>query len=373
VVTQVPDRETVMHCIERARVIHGVEVAEMLLAALHDAWSFSAGRGSDTALLAAGWLSWRAGRYRKRNAAVAPFLDRLAELSAAAWVDELTVQATTIPDYYPPEGDLDDLQDPARESARPGDSGSAEADGSHLGREPGLPAAEPLELRRAGSADPADPEGDSMITTTERRIAEAKDDDLSTWEESGGHTAAWPDGWNVAGDPSFIPRPDRPFYRRDPDEDAQLTNAMVLRAREAGRFEPVPRVTKEEAERVCHTQALRRAQALRRHAEHDAQEAQIDRTLRRCQTCGVEGDHTVRNRPLPDWRVDGGPPFTPRLCDRCAPLVIAELAALQATRVEQAAAEDTPAGSRGEAARAFMAGMEPRLSWVQTIAGRVIR
>src|SRR4051812_11961262 len=162
---QPPDSDTVMHCLDRAAAIHGAGVAELLADAMQDAWSRSVDAGPDRALIAAGWLSFRASSWRQINPAVSPFFDRLAELSADAWCDEITVRTCVVPDFPPDlEGDLDALHHPVQRPARPGTADAEPAgDGVPPSRHewPGQQADRPAPLRQAGSANP-DPEGAGM-------------------------------------------------------------------------------------------------------------------------------------------------------------------------------------------------------------------
>jgi hypothetical protein len=358
---QTPDSDTIMHCLDRAQAIHGPRIAAMLADGLTDAWTRSIDQGPNAALLASGWLSVRALHWRKINPPVAAFFDRLAELSAGAWADEIDIATTDIPDYPPDDLGSVDLPEP---------TGTPDHDDT-----PGAPMS--IFARKTDLATAVELEPSPDVA---RRIAEAKADDIASYAESGGDLDAWPHGWNDPSSDSYVRPAVREFYHRDRGEDVQIVEQMRERVRKESGF--AARVTREEAQRVTHAQALRRAEALHKQAQDRAREARLDRTQRRCDICGTIADHSVRPRPSSTWRLrqDCGHgvgelalPFAPHACDPCAPLVERELDALLAVRAAEHEHDDTPNGARIDAVRAYVEQRAQSLSFQRSSTERPIR
>ena len=372
--TQTPDHETILHCLDRARDVLGPAAATMLTDALADAWGSSADRGSDAALFASGWLSARAHRWRSIDPVMSNFLSRLAELSASAWVDEIAVraEAAQLPDFLPDDFERgpDDRPDPTASD----EQRAAElAEPSEEARPSRLSTRAPLDVRQDRSADqPPDREGDDMSLLSRRaepepmppltsddlepnpaiakRLADLKQDDPRTYVETGGDLSLWPASWNQKGDDWYIEAPDRKYYSRDRAEDLKIVEQMREHVRQANVRGVAQRVTIEEAERICHKQAVARARALRKQAEQLARDAQLDRTTYRCESCDTTGDHSVKLRQLPG--VAAPTPLSGvRVCDPCTPVVEQRLLARIAARTDKLAEQPTPSGqTRGDLA-----------------------
>jgi hypothetical protein len=96
---QPPDVPTVAQVLDRARIIHGDELAESLAEGLADDWRAAADRGAEQAVWAAAWQLTRAARWRAAGGAgVANMLDHLAEACIRGWADEVAVRTATVED-----------------------------------------------------------------------------------------------------------------------------------------------------------------------------------------------------------------------------------------------------------------------------------
>ena len=353
----------------------------MLADALVDAWTRAADQGPHTALIAAGWLAARALRFRDINPAVSGFLNRLAELSAGAWLDEIAVQTLDVPDFLPDDFERGD-------HAQPDEQSTTAVERSELAAEPARPARPPrqqtdreMDVRQHRQADEHAAEGDNEVSLLARRHAnddtplpeiepsrdiaqrqaKLRADDLRSYQDSGGDLGIWPEGWNDETSDWFIDPRDRPYYQRDRADDVQLVNSLMDRVREESRRKPVSRVTVEEAKRQTHLAAIRRAQQLRARAEHEAHEARLDQTDRRCGVCDTIGDHTVKVRNVGAMRTIPGYVLGPRICDACLPVVERALREQLERRADVLAEQSTPNGRRLDAARAWVADNERKL------------
>lgn len=99
---QPPNLHTVHHVLDRAQVIHGPEVVEMLAEGLTADWEAAANRGHEQAIYAAAWQLHRARQHRAAgNPGLANMLDHLAEACLAGWDAEIDVRTTVVADYPP--------------------------------------------------------------------------------------------------------------------------------------------------------------------------------------------------------------------------------------------------------------------------------
>ena len=100
---QPPNRTRLRHVLDRARVLHGDDVAEAMAESFLADWEAAADEGPHTqALYAAAWQLVRAAKLRDMGAtSVANMHDHLAEACILGWRDELTVQTTAVEDTAP--------------------------------------------------------------------------------------------------------------------------------------------------------------------------------------------------------------------------------------------------------------------------------
>ena len=97
---QPPNAGRLAAVLDRARVIHGDDVAELLAENLVADWTAAEGEGPHAqAMHAAIWQLVRAASYRARGeASLANMTDHLAEACVTGWRDEMTVQTTRVED-----------------------------------------------------------------------------------------------------------------------------------------------------------------------------------------------------------------------------------------------------------------------------------
>ena len=97
---QPPNTNRLAVVLDRARVIHGDDVAEAMADSLVADWTAAEGEGPHTqALYAAAWQLVRAAKLREIGAvSVANMHDHLAEACILGWRDELTVRTAAVED-----------------------------------------------------------------------------------------------------------------------------------------------------------------------------------------------------------------------------------------------------------------------------------
>lgn len=204
-------------------------------------------------------------------------------------------------------------------------------------------------LARKQPADSA-PKGTEPAPDIARRAADLAADDLRSYADTGGYLPAWPERFaDPRFEDEFIPRLDRPFYYRDVAEEYRVRADLPMT------------MGPPEVDRALHRRAHARARLLRKQKEREDHEALLDRTNRRCEVCGKEGDRSVAPRSIGRWRTRRATvlvDFGPRICAPCVPIVEEKLRAL---RVAIAADDETPNGRREDAAGAWVEANKERL------------
>ena len=100
---QPPNAARLAAVLDRARVLHGEDVAEHLAESLVADWTAAEGEGPHAqAMHAAVWQLVRAASYRARGeVSLANMTDHLAEACVTGWRDELTVRTASVEDAPP--------------------------------------------------------------------------------------------------------------------------------------------------------------------------------------------------------------------------------------------------------------------------------